>query len=50
MGVAINITRPDVYSIRINPAVAMSPGEYAFVDKTTAKVDCNMTVWAFGIE
>jgi hypothetical protein len=46
----VTITRPDAYSIRITPAVAMQPGEYALVDRTTTTPEGNLTVWTFGID
>jgi hypothetical protein len=50
MYIPVNITRPDGYTIRITPDVAMVPGEYAIVDKTTTTADGNVTVWTFGID
>lgn len=35
---------------RIIPAQALVPGEYAFVDRSTAATDGNITVWCFGID
>jgi hypothetical protein len=50
MYIPVTITKPDEYTIRISPSVAMLPGEYAFVDKTTITADGNVTVWTFGID
>lgn len=50
MYVPVNITKPDGYTIRVSPAVAMQPGEYVIVDKTTTTAEGNVTVWTFGIE
>ena len=46
----VTITTPDPYSIRIVPAVAMVPGEYALVDRTTTTSAGHVTVWTFGID
>lgn len=46
----LTITRPDPYSIRVVPAVAMVPGEYALIDKTTTTSAGHVTVWTFGID
>ena len=35
---------------KINPAQALIPGEYAFVDRSTKTADGNITVWTFGID
>lgn len=35
---------------KINPAQALVPGEYAFVDMSTKTADGNITVWTFGID
>ena len=35
---------------RIIPAQALSPGEYAFVDRSTTTAEGNVTVWTFGID
>ncbi len=48
--IPITIAHPDLYTIRISPAVAMLPGEYAFVDKTTTTTSSDVTVWNFGID
>ena len=48
--IPVNITRPDPYSIRITPGIAMQPGEYALVDRTTKTSEGNVTVWTFGID
>ena len=50
MYIPVTITKPDGYTIRVSPAVAMVPGEYAIVDKTTTTADGNITVWTFGID
>ena len=50
MYVPVNITKPDAYTIRVSPAVAMQPGEYVIVDKTTTTAEGNITVWTFGID
>jgi|KBSSwiS6_1023812.scaffolds.fasta_scaffold01433_4 hypothetical protein len=50
MYIPVTITKPDGYTIRISPSVAMLPGEYAFVDKTTTTTDGNVIVWTFGID
>ena len=50
MWIPINISKPDAYSIRITPGIAMQPGEYVFVDKTTTTAEGNFTVWGFGID
>lgn len=50
MYIPVNISKPDGYTVRIVPAVAMQPGEYAIVDKTTTTADGNVTVWTFGID
>jgi hypothetical protein len=50
MYIPATITRPDGYTIRISPAVAMLPGEYVIVDKTTTTANGNVTVWTFGID
>lgn len=50
MYVPVTISKPDGYTIRVSPAVAMQPGEYAIVDKTTTTAEGNVTVWTFGID
>ena len=50
MYIPVTITKPGGYISRISPAVAMLPGEYVIVDKTTATADGNYTVWTFGID
>lgn len=50
MLVPVIVTKPDPYTILISPSVAMQPGEYAIVDKTTTTADGNVTVWTFGID
>ena len=50
MWLPINISKPNSYSIRITPGVAMVPGEYALVDRTTITSEGNYTVWCFGID
>lgn len=35
---------------KINPAQALVPGEYAFVDMSTKTADGNLSVWVFGID
>ena len=50
MYIPVTITKPDGYTITISPAVAMLPGEYVIVDKTTTTADGNVTVWTFGID
>ncbi len=50
MYIPVTITKPDGYTIRISPGVAMLPGEYAIVDKTTTTTEGNVTVWTFGID
>ena len=44
MWMPVNFSKPDGYTIRINPAVAMQPGEYALVDRTTTTSEGNVTV------
>lgn len=46
--VSIVQTYPLYYRISVN--VAILPGEYAFVDKTTTASDGNVSVWTFGID
>jgi len=46
----ITITQPDLYTYIISVTVAIFPGEYAFVDKSTTTADGNMRVWTFGID
>jgi hypothetical protein len=50
MWLPVNISKPDGYTIRIIPGVAMVPGEYVIVDRTTVTSEGNYTVWAFGID
>ena len=50
MYIPVTITKPDGYTIRVSPAIAMQPGEYVIVDKTTTTADGNVTVWTFGID
>ena len=50
MYIPVTITKPDGYTIRVSPGVAMLPGEYAIVDKTTTTAEGNVTVWTFGID
>ena len=50
MYIPVTITKPDGYTITISPAVAMLPGEYVIVDKTTTTADGNVTIWTFGID
>jgi len=50
MWLPVNISKVDEYTIRITPGVAMLPGEYVIVDRTTITSEGNYTVWAFGID
>jgi hypothetical protein len=49
MSVPINI-QTEPYSYRVIATVAMLPGEYAFIDKTTTTTEGNLTIWTFGID
>lgn len=48
--IPIHIYRPDTYSIKVTPGIAMQPGEYALVDHSTKTSEGNVTVWTFGID
>ena len=50
MYIPVTITKPDGYTIRISPSMAMLPGEYVLVDKTTTTSEGNVTIWTFGID
>lgn len=50
MWLPVNISKIDDYTIRVTPGVAMVPGEYVIVDRTTITSEGNYTVWAFGID
>jgi hypothetical protein len=48
--IPIHIYRPDPYSIKVTPGIAMQPGEYALIDLSTKTSEGNVTVWTFGID
>lgn len=48
--IGFNISPIDANVYRIIVGAALQSGEYAFVDKTTATSEGNMTVWTFGID
>ena len=50
MWLPVNINKVSESAYKILPGVAMQPGEYAIVDKTTITAEGNYTVWTFGID
>lgn len=38
------------YGYRVTSSFGLVPGEYAFIDKSTATADGNFTVWTFGVD